>query len=201
MKRTWIAAIALLAGCQAYAQTQYEPAIPRGIPDMSGPQSRELAQPAPAPQSVDPAIPRLVTSNDRHRRDADARNCLQLTSNRQIHRCAERYRPRVARSSVARTKAARTARPAGAAAPVARAKPPSDLGKADLSKAASPANPVATAKVVPSPASAPGAGDKPSATPKAAAPEKTAEKTAERPPKWTDGAKAIIKKQGDRLPE
>ena len=201
MKRiTSMAAIALLSAASAYAQTQFEPAIPRGIPDTAVQPSRELAQPAPAapaPQVVEPVVPRLVMNRARGRTDADARQCLQLATNRQIHRCAERYLPRAARKGVRRTKAARSAQ---AIAPSARAKA-ADLGKPDMSKAADPAKPVdlkAGAASTP-PATKSVIAEKPSATPKPAAPEKGAEKTAERPPKWTDGAKALVKKQGDRL--
>ena len=199
-----IAAAALLTATAGYAQT-YEPAVPRGFSDSGAPQSRELMQPAPAPapvttttttvQTVDPAVPQLVMDRRRGKSDADARNCLQLSSNRQIHRCAERYLPPEARAArVTRTRAARPAEVTSAV----RAKP-SDIAKPDLSKAASPAKPTETAKVAP-PAAPPTAAEKPSATPKPAAPEKTAEKSGEKG-KWTDGAKVLIKKQGERLPE
>ena len=206
MRCIWIAAYALLATAPVCAQTQYEPAMPRGITDSATPQSRELAAPAapasaaaPAPQVVEPRVPRLVTTTDRHRKDADARRCLQFTSNRDIHRCANRYLPREARARLTRTKAAKTtAEPAAASAP--RSKAAADIGKADLSKAAPAGKPVETAKIVPSPSSAT-AGEKPSATPRAAPPQQAAAPSGEKPPKWTDGAKALVKKQGDRLPD
>ena len=204
MRCIWIAAYALLATAPVCAQTQYEPAMPRGITDSAVPQSRELSAPpsaagaAPAPQVVEPRVPRLVTTNDRHVKDADARRCLQFTSNRDIHRCANRYLPREARAKLTRTKAAAktTAEPAAAAAP--RSKAAADIGKADLSKAAPAAKPVETAKIVPSPSPA---AEKPSATPKAAPPQQAAAPSGEKPPKWTDGAKAVVKKQGERLPD
>jgi hypothetical protein len=192
-----IAAIALLAAASAYAQTQYEPAIPRGIPDSSVQPSRELSQPssaAPAAQVVEPVVPQLVMDPKRGHSDADARQCLQFASNTQIHRCAERYRAHAARrASVTRTKAAK---PAEAIAPSARAKA-ADLGKPDLSKAAEPAKPVdmkaapATAKSAPI--------ERPAATAKAAPSATPIEKSA--PPKWTDSAKDTMKSRGDRLPQ
>ena len=193
-----IAAIALFAAAAAHAQTTYEPAVPRGLSDSAGPQSRELAQPAAAPgaplgQTVEPVVPQLVMDTRRGRSDADARNCLQLASNRQIHRCAERYRPNAARARVTRTKAAKPAETKAASVK------PADVAKPDLSKAAAPAKPVETAKVVP-PVAPPPVIEKPGATAKAAPPEKSGEKSGEKG-KWTDGAKALLHKQGDRLPQ
>ena len=195
MKRLIHFAAALFAATAAYAQT-YEPAVPRGLTDGGAPQSRELAQPAPAPaapgvQTVDPVIPKLVMDSRRGTSDADARNCLHLASNRQIHRCAERYRPRASRPGVTRTRAAKPAE--AAAASRARA---AEIAKPDLSKAAPAAKPVETARAVP-PVAPPPVVEKPG--PKAALPEKTADKSAEKG-KWTDGAKALLHKQGDRLP-
>ena len=198
-----IAAIALFAAAAAHAQTTYEPAIPRGLSDSAAPQSRELAQPARAPgapvaQTVDPAVPRLLMDRRRGGSDADARNCLQLASNRQIHRCAERYRPHATRARVTRTRAAKPAEAKASEAKAASVKSV-DPAKPDLSKAAAPAKAIETAKVVP-PVAPPPVVEKPAATPKAAPPEKTAEKSGEKG-KWTDGAKALLHKQGDRLPQ
>ena len=217
-----IAAIALLAAASAHAQMTYDPAVPRGIPESSIPASRELAQPNPPdvpPQSlpaqtvslrtVAPVVPKLVTANARHQRDSDARRCLQLTSNKQIARCAERYRTHV-RGHVTKTKASAkaneakvSAKPTEAqapAAPGARANATA-VGKADLSKAAPPSKPIETAKIVQPATPAPSAADKPSATPKTAAVEKPAAGGEAKPPKWTDNAKGILKKQGDHLPD
>jgi hypothetical protein len=206
-----IAAVALLAAAPAYAQT-YE-ATPRGLPDSFMPHARELTQPAPfvtgpaAPPTtvtitkppVDrPPPPQLVMNVKRHQKDADARRCLQASSNKQIHRCAERYRPHGA--SVTRTKAAKTT-PA-AAAP--KSKVAADIGKADLSKAGAPAKPADTT-ARPAPATAPppttaSVIQKPTATPVPAAPQK-AETKSDRPPKWTDTAKGVMKSQGNHLPD
>ena len=204
-----IAAVALLAAASAYAQT-YEPA-PRGIPDSFGPPVRELAPPAAVAAPVEPMgptvtitrpadttpPPQLVMNVARHQRDADARRCLQNASNKQIHRCAERYRPH---GAVTRTKAAKTT--AEAAAPAPKSKLAADIGKADLSKAAPPAKPVdTTAKPAAAPPPTTAAViQKPAATPAPAAPQK-AEAKSDRPPKWTDSAKGVMKSRGDHLPE
>ena len=196
-----IAAFAFLAATTAYAQTQYEPAVPRGIPDSSAVQpSRELAQPAPAAaQVVEPVVPKLVMDRPRVGTDADARQCLQLASNQQIHRCAQRYLPAGARRGrVTRTKAAK---PEAAIAAPSRSRA-ADLSKPDLSKAAEPAKAVDMTKAAPAPAPTPSAAiQKPAAGPQPAAPAPVAEKSADRPPKWTDSAKDVMKSRGDRLPQ
>ena len=192
-----VAALALLAAASAYAQTQYEPAIPRGVQDSAVQPSRELVQPAPAAQVVEPTVPRLVMNRARGGSDADARQCLQLASNRQIHRCAERYRSQARRASVTRTRAAK---PAEAITPAARARA-ADLGKPDMSKAADAAKPIDTAKAQTPPATRSVIAEKPTAAPNPAAPEKATEKTIDRPPKWTDSAKDVMKSRGERLPQ
>jgi hypothetical protein len=189
-----IAAIGVFAAASAYAQMQIEPAVPRGLQDSSVQPSRELAQ--PGPQVVDPAAPQLVMNRARGYSDADARRCLQFTSNVQIHRCAERYRPHTRGASVTKTKAGK---PAEKVSTSARAKAV-DLGKPDMSKAAEPAKPVDMTKAAPAPA-ATSAAAKPSTSPQAAAPAKPAEQTGQRPPKWTDTAKGTMKSRGDHLPE
>jgi hypothetical protein len=176
-----IAVVAALAAASVFAQQQFDPAVPRGLPETRVEPSGELAQP---PQS---AAPMLVMS-PRHRNDADARQCLQLTSNRQIHRCAERYRSHAARAQV--TKA--SVRQADTVRSADRAKA-SDLAKPDMSKAAEPAKPVDTAKVAPS---APAAPAKAAEAPKAAvAPEKSMEKS-----KAAEGMRTLMGK-GERLKE
>ena len=179
MKRNGLIAVfAAIAAASAYAQQVYEPAVPRGVPETRVEPSGELGQPAQAPQLV---------MNMRHQHDADARRCLQLASNRQIHRCAERYRPHASHASVVRTTAKADSMPASARART------SDLAKPDMSKAAEPAKPVDMAK----PAA--------QATAQPASPPKTADVVKSSPadksaaPKWTDTAKGIMKKQGERL--
>jgi hypothetical protein len=200
MKRfALIAAIGVLAAASAYAQMQIEPAVPRGLQDSNVQPAREL--PPAAAQVIDPAIPQLAMDRARGHSDADARRCLQFTSNVQIHRCAERYRSHARRASVTKTKAGK---PAEAISPASRGKA-ADLGKPDMSKAANPAKPVEMTKAAPAAAPAPAAksaaAEKPSTAPKAAAPEKPAEQTAQRPPKWTDNAKDTMKARGAHLPD
>jgi hypothetical protein len=193
------AAIGVLAAGSAYAQMQIEPAVPRGLQDSNVQPAREL--PPAGAQVVDPAVPQLVMDRARGHSDADARRCLQFTSNVQIHRCAERYRSHARRASVTKTKAGK---PAEAISPASRGKA-ADLGKPDMSKAANPAKPVDMTKAGPAAAPAPAAKsaavEKPSTAPKAAAPEKPAEQTAQRPPKWTDNAKDTMKSRGAHLPD
>lgn len=180
MKRLGLIAVfAALAAASVFAQQQFDPAVPRGLPETRVEPSGELAQP---PQSAAP----LLVMSPRHQNDADARQCLQFTSNAQIHRCAERYRSHAARARV--TKAAM--KPADTIRSADRGKA-SDLAKPDMSKAAEPAKPVDVAKPA-----APAPIAKSAEAPKAAAaPEKPAEKG-----KWLEGAKNLVGK-GDRLKE
>jgi hypothetical protein len=174
-----IAVFAALAAASAYAQQVFEPAVPRGLPETRVEPSGELPPPAQPPQ--------LVMNMRRHQNDADARRCLQLATNRQIHRCAQPYLPAAARARVVRATAKADSVPAASRA---RA---SELAKPDLSKAAEPAKPVDTAK----PASQ--AAAQPASPPKTADVVKSAPADKSAAPKWTDTAKGIMKKQGDRL--
>ena len=148
-----LAALAVSPAAAAHAQTprsyeptipriqpqpRFEPAVPRPVPDRSLEPSGELTPPAAAPLP-----PRLIQNQRRAQRDADARHCLTATSNRAIHRCAERYRPRASRT--ARVRKASAKPPAAAAvtdkAPAAAAAtvkaPPPAVGittKPDLAK-------------------------------------------------------------------
>ena len=112
-----IAALAALAAGFVYAQVQtIEPVVPRALPEQRVEPLGELPPPvtvSPAPVSpvtVQPVTvpPRLVMNAERARRDADARHCLTLVTNREVHRCAEPYRSRASRSAVARASAKRT---------------------------------------------------------------------------------------------
>jgi hypothetical protein len=200
-----IAAAALCAAFSAHAQNTYKPAVPRGIADAPAPQSRAITQPAgsaaaPAARTVEPTVPKLATGNWRHQHDRDARRCLQFTSNRQIHRCAERYRPHTRATRVKRTKAAK-AKPSAALRQPATA---SASGKADLSKAPAASKAVESAKASSSTAPPPSTASviqKPSTTPPPAPPAKAAAGSEAKPPKWTDKAKGIVKSQGDHLPD
>ena len=100
------AALAALAAASVHAATTAEPTIPKAIPDSRPVEpAGTLAPPAAPPGSLASpdttgAPPKLVQNIKRHQRDADARHCLQqATSNKGIHRCAERYRPRGARTA------------------------------------------------------------------------------------------------------
>lgn len=178
-----IAVIAALAAASALAQPQtFEPAVPKGLPESRVEPSGELRPPAP---------PQLVMNRARGNSDADARQCLQLTSNKQIHRCAERYRSHASRAGVTKAKIAKSADPIRAAD---RARSV-DLAKPDMSKAADPAKTVAGRPVdMAKPATTPAAksADAGKSAPAASPPA---------PPKWTDTAKGIVKSQGDRLNE
>lgn len=105
MKRfIWILLAATAGAAHAQRQT-VEPAIPQGIPEsrIEGPS---------------PSAPELVMNRPRGNRDSDARACLQLASNTQIHRCAEPYRSNARRP--VRTQA-KLSKPAGAQSPAATA--------------------------------------------------------------------------------
>ena len=175
-----IAAFAALAAGSSYAQQVFEPAVPRGLSETRVEPSAELPPPPPQP-------PQLVMNARRHQNDADARRCLQLATNRQIHRCAQPYLPREARARLVRAKAKVDTGPASSRT---RA---SDPARPDLSRAAEPAKPVDAAR--------PSA----QATAQPAPPPRTADVVKSAPadksgtPKWTDTAKGIMKKQGDRL--
>ncbi|HET7157848.1 MAG TPA: hypothetical protein VFI62_02560 [Burkholderiales bacterium] len=102
----WILLVAAATAGAAYAQKQtVEPAIPQGLPE-----SRI--------EGTSPSAPELVMNRPRGNRDSDARACLQLASNTQIHRCAEPYRSNAKRP--VRTQA-KLSKPAGVQSPAATA--------------------------------------------------------------------------------
>jgi hypothetical protein len=79
-----IALIGVIATA-TYAQAQtFEPAVPSGISEVRVEPTGELLP------------PELVMN--RNGTDADARSCLGLSTNAQIHDCAERYRAKANRS-------------------------------------------------------------------------------------------------------
>ncbi len=99
-----LAALALVAAAPVYGQGRtYEPVIPRGIPDQRVEPAGELAQPAISA----PVPPRLVQNRAKAQNDADARHCLTATSNRDIHRCAQRYLPASAGAATVRRASAK----------------------------------------------------------------------------------------------
>jgi hypothetical protein len=100
MKRfVWILAVAAYAAGASYAQTA-EPGIPQDIPDSR----------IGGPSGSSPSAPQLAMTRPRGDRESDARACLQLASNTQIHRCAEPYRSNV--KPAVRTRA-KLSKPAG----------------------------------------------------------------------------------------
>ena len=100
-----VAAFTMFAAASVFGQGQtFEPAIPKGLPESRVEPSGELPESAPVP-------PRLEMNAMRAQSDADARQCLEMASNVQIHRCAERYRSRAARATA--TRIARTPTPVG----------------------------------------------------------------------------------------
>ena len=134
------AAFAALAAVSVHAAQTYEPTIPRSIaePRVVEP-AGTLAPPATPgvdlsqPTLQQPLPPQLVQNIKRHQRDADARHCLQQAStNKGIHRCAERYRPRGARA--ASVKKASVKPPAEKAA----AQPGIEISRSDVVKPGAP---------------------------------------------------------------
>lgn len=108
MKRfVWILAVAAYATGASYAQT-VEPVIPQDIPDSR----------VGGPSGSRPSAPQLAMNRPRGDRESDARACLQLASNTQIHRCAEPYRSNVKRAVRTRAK---LGKPAGVKSPAATA--------------------------------------------------------------------------------
>jgi hypothetical protein len=146
MKRiAWMVMFAAATAASAYAQQTYEPTVPRGLSESRVEPSGTLAPPAqpqvPPAVVVEPAVPQLAMNVRRHQRDADARRCLQLATNMQIHRCAERYRSHASRAQVSKAALKKTTAPATASAVV------QEKGVVQ-SKTAEPAKPVETAKVL-----------------------------------------------------
>ena len=92
-----IAASALVFATAASAQQiqWVDPAVPKGTLEQRSEQ--------PSGKPADPAIPQLVQDPTRGHKDADARQCLQLATNQQVHRCAEKYRSRASRAGVVKT--------------------------------------------------------------------------------------------------
>lgn len=117
------AVLAALTATAAYAQQRYDPATPRGLTDQRVEPSREIS-PTPAA----PRPPRLIQNARRAQRDADARHCLDMGSNKGIHRCSLKYRSRASRAArVKKASAKPPAAPAAAKAEITR--PRSDVMK------------------------------------------------------------------------
>lgn len=170
----WFAACAAMAAASAYAQQVYDPAVPRALSDPRVAPSATIAPPVIVTGTpVEPVVPQLAMNVRRHQRDSDARHCLQFTTNREIHRCAERYRSRsslrltktvakktivppdataIVREKTVETVTVTPAKPAESARPVA---------KSAEAKSAAPVAPPAPTPPVAAKSGAPGA---PSAT-------------------------------------
>ena len=159
-------AVLALAPALAHAAQMVDPVVPSALPESSLPPPTELGGAVP---------PRLRQNEMRGMRDADARHCLDLPTNRQVHRCAERYRSRVARARAASVKAAAAAPKGAETAVVAPAAKPAEMARpSDAPKGTIMIKPMESSKATPSPAPAP------------AAPPQAAPKAAQAPPKTTD---------------
>ncbi|HYC48436.1 MAG TPA: hypothetical protein VED01_23435 [Burkholderiales bacterium] len=110
------AALAAISTGHVCAQRTVEPAVPRALEQQRPAPTRQLdpppSTPAPAaapggtwgdrpmaPQAA-PAPMQLQMNARRAQRDRDARHCLSLATNRQVHRCSLAYRSRGARAAV-----------------------------------------------------------------------------------------------------
>jgi hypothetical protein len=112
-----VAALAIMFAATAHAQSQIQwvdPAAPRAMREQP-------VEPSAAPAT--PTAPQLIMDTKRGKNDADARQCLQLATNDQIHRCAEKYRSHASRAKVVK------AVPAADGAKPAQSKPASPARK------------------------------------------------------------------------
>lgn len=162
-----LAALAFVAAAPVYGQGRtYDPVIPRGIPDQRVEPAGELSQPA----TFAPVPPRLVQNRTRAQSDADARHCLSATSNKDIHRCAQRYLPRSARAATVRRASAKAPAPKVASKPAVEISRSTEIVKpgpprpGDAAKAAEIVKPIdvtkpgGTARLVETPPKAADAG-------------------------------------------
>jgi hypothetical protein len=98
MKRAGLCAavVAAVTGA-AYAQSQgFEPAVPTPLTETRVEPPTKLEETAPA---------RPPPNESRARLDTDARHCLDLSTNADVHRCAEPYRTRIAKQQSTRARA------------------------------------------------------------------------------------------------
>jgi hypothetical protein len=121
MNRIGLAVLAMLFTASTYAQQidAVDPEAPSVTP-------QDKVESAPA---LDAGVPQLVMDRARGHNDADARQCLQLTTNDKIHRCAEKYRSHV-------VKASQTKAMGGGSNPPEAVKPGDALSIADIAKGA-----------------------------------------------------------------
>jgi hypothetical protein len=121
MNRIGLAVLAMLFTASIYAQQ-----IDAVDPEAASATAQDKVEPTPAP---DAAVPQLVMDRARGHNDADARECLQFTTNGKIHHCAEKYRTHVMKTS--QTKAIGTS-----SNPPEAAKRGEALSVADIAKGA-----------------------------------------------------------------
>lgn len=186
-KLVLLAGVSLLA-VSGHAQQRYDPAIPKGMSEQPIAPAVEPIQSAPAP-----IPPRLVQNAQRAQRDADARNCLTLSTNKEVHRCSLRYRSQAARAAAVRKASTKPAATPPAAASIEFSRPaevvkPGPVRPADAAKAADLVKPMdvtkgGTAKAADTTAKAPEPA-KPAAAPPAVPPP-----AATAPPKSAEPAK------------
>ena len=150
MNRLLIAALAVVACVPllARAATTADPVVPKGLSDAP------MAEPTPLAETPPP--PRPMKNEMAASHDADARQCLNFPSNRQIMACAERYRSHHARAKVAKVT-------------------PSDKPKEEVVKAADTSKSVAAAKAPDTSKGAPSAAPAATAAKPPAAPTKTSD--------------------------
>jgi hypothetical protein len=86
MRRIGLLATFVVAVAAAHAQAQ--------APDTAVPSPATESRVEPARVLEDAVPPRLEQSPSRPRSDVDARHCLDLATNAQVHRCAEPFRTR-----------------------------------------------------------------------------------------------------------
>jgi hypothetical protein len=124
MNRIGLAVLALLFTASSYAQQ-----IEAVDPDTTSATPQDKVEPASA---LEPTVPQLVMDRARSHNDADARQCLQLTTNTHIHRCAEKYRSHGGQVM----KASQTKTMAAGSNPPETTKPREPLSVADIAKGA-----------------------------------------------------------------
>ncbi|MGZ5094033.1 MAG: hypothetical protein ACXWCY_18035 [Burkholderiales bacterium] len=95
MNRILIASFAISFAATAYSQ-QLESIDPASV--TAQPEQSEPGRPV-----LDVTPPQMGMDFKRGQHDADARECLQFTTNDQIHRCAEKYRPHTMPAKLVKT--------------------------------------------------------------------------------------------------
>lgn len=88
MIRIGLLAALIAAAAAVYAQPKSGEAVPTPLPESR----------TEAPGELKDTPPRPAKNETRARGDADARHCLDMPTNAQVHRCAERYRTHAKRA-------------------------------------------------------------------------------------------------------